>query len=200
MPDIPTVETGTRWNDQIAVTTELQLCMPDTIRSPIMAATVLNSPRAIEASVYVVRAFVRLREVFASNQELAAKPDPLEKKLSSHDQAIVGILEAIRQLMRPPAATSRPIGFVTPKDNKNKPQARGRNGHSPGETHVRPIASYAGLTLWVAATRRPAEITQHAKLDRNRPVFTVLKLVQRMSQDGVHQFEGGHHFGSRRQA
>ena len=91
----------------------------------IMAATVLNSPRAIEASVYVVRAFVRLREVLASNQELAAKLDQLEKKLASHDQAIVGILEAIRQLMRPPAATARPIGFVTPKDNKNKPQARG---------------------------------------------------------------------------
>ena len=91
----------------------------------IMAATVLNSPRAIEASVYVVRAFVRLREVLASNQELAVKLDQLEKKLSSHDQAIVGILEAIRQLMRPPATTARPIGFVTPKDNKNKPQARG---------------------------------------------------------------------------
>ena len=90
----------------------------------IMAATVLNSPRAIEASVYVVRAFVRLREVFDSNQELAAKLDQLEKKLSSHDQVIVGILEAIRQLMRPPTATSRPIGFVTPKDSKNKPQAR----------------------------------------------------------------------------
>ena len=95
----------------------MQLCKPD----PIEAR---NSPRAIEASVYVVRAFVRLREVLASNQELAAKLDQLEKKLSSHDQAIVGILEAIRQLMRPPAATSRPIGFVTPKDSKNKPQAR----------------------------------------------------------------------------
>ena len=72
----------------------------------------------------VVRAFVRLREVFASNQELAAKLDQLEKKLSSHDQAIVGILEAIRQLMRPPAATSRPIGFVTPKDSKKTPRTR----------------------------------------------------------------------------
>ena len=68
---------------------------------------------------------MHLREVLASNQELAAKLDQLEKKLSSHDQAIAGILEAIRQLMRPPVATSRPIGFVTPKDNKNKPQARG---------------------------------------------------------------------------
>lgn len=87
----------------------------------IMAATVLNSPRAIEVSVYVVRAFVRLREVLTSNQELAAKLDQLEKKFVSHDQAIVGILEAIRQLMQPPQATSRPIGFVTPKETKNKP-------------------------------------------------------------------------------
>lgn len=69
----------------------------------IMAATVLNSPRAIDASVHVVRAFVRMREVLASNQELAAKLDQLEKKLSTHDQAITGILEAIRQLMQPPA-------------------------------------------------------------------------------------------------
>ncbi len=90
----------------------------------IMAATVLSSPRAIEASVYVVRAFVRLREMLASNQELAAQFEQLERKLASHDEAIVGILEAIRQLMQPPRAASRPIGFVTPKEGKDNPSGR----------------------------------------------------------------------------
>ena len=65
----------------------------------IMAATVLNSPRAVEMSIYVVRAFVQLREMLASNKELAQKLTELERKLVSHDQAIVGILKAIRELM-----------------------------------------------------------------------------------------------------
>jgi hypothetical protein len=78
----------------------------------IMAATILNSPRAVEMSIYVVRAFVKLREAIASNKELAKKLDQLERKLETHDQAIVGILNAIRELMNPPAPKSRPIGFT----------------------------------------------------------------------------------------
>jgi len=83
----------------------------------IMAATVLNSPRAIEVSVYVVRAFVQLRELLTGHKELAKRLDELEsrmqRKLSSHDQAIAGILDAIRQLMAPPEPRKkRPIGFV----------------------------------------------------------------------------------------
>jgi hypothetical protein len=86
----------------------------------IMAATILNSPRATEVSVYVVRAFVALRELLAGNMELAAKLAELEsrigRKLDSHDQAIAGILNAIRELMRPPEPTrEHPIGFVTDK-------------------------------------------------------------------------------------
>jgi len=86
----------------------------------IMAANVVNSPRAVEASVYVVRAFVRLREMIASNKELAAKLNQLERKLAIHDQAIAGILDAIRQLMAPEAKTKRPIGFVTPQERKRE--------------------------------------------------------------------------------
>lgn len=83
----------------------------------IMAATVLNSPRAVEVSIYVVRAFVRLREVLAGNKELAVKLNELERKLKGHDQAIAGILDAIRQLMAPPPVPKkRPIGFITPQD------------------------------------------------------------------------------------
>jgi ATP-dependent Clp protease ATP-binding subunit ClpA len=96
----------------------------------IMAATVLNSQRAIEVSVYVVRAFVRLRELLATNKELAARLDELEqrvsRKLSTHDQAIAGILDAIRQLMAPPDPPRRPIGFILPEDSGKKTGARGK--------------------------------------------------------------------------
>ncbi|MCI0517735.1 MAG: ORF6N domain-containing protein [Woeseiaceae bacterium] len=82
----------------------------------IMAATVLNSPRAVEMSLYVVRAFVRLREWISSNKELARRLDQLEarleKKLVSHDEAIVAILSAIRELMNPPTPKRRGIGFT----------------------------------------------------------------------------------------
>ena len=82
----------------------------------IMAATILSSPRAVEMSVYVVRAFVQLREMLASNKELARRFAQLEtrldKKLTIHDEAIAAILSAIRQLMHPPVPKRRPIGFT----------------------------------------------------------------------------------------
>jgi hypothetical protein len=74
----------------------------------IMAATILNSPRAVEVSVYVVRGFVHLRELLASNKELARRFARLDKKLFAHDEAIA----AIRQLMHPPVPKRRPIGFT----------------------------------------------------------------------------------------
>jgi hypothetical protein len=82
----------------------------------IMAATVLSSPRAVEMSVYVVRAFVQLRELLASNTELARRLDELEarieKKLVGHDDAIAAMLSAIRQLMSTPQPKRRGIGFT----------------------------------------------------------------------------------------
>src|ERR1700757_1812358 len=80
----------------------------------IMAATVLNSERAVEMSVFVVRAFVRLREMLASNDKLAAKIDELEQRLDIHDESIQDLLEAIRQLMLPEPATDRKIGLALP--------------------------------------------------------------------------------------
>lgn len=82
----------------------------------IMAATVLNSPRAVEMTIYVVRAFLQLRDLLASNHQLAEKFAQLERKVSSHDQAIVGILKAIRELMHPPVPKQRPIGFTADLD------------------------------------------------------------------------------------
>lgn len=84
----------------------------------IQAANVLASPQAIEMGVYVVRAFVKLRELLAGNMELALKLAELEsrveRKLETHNQAVAGLVDAIRELMRPPEPSKkRPIGFVT---------------------------------------------------------------------------------------
>jgi hypothetical protein len=78
----------------------------------IMAATTLNSSRAVEMSIHVVRAFVRLRGFFISNNALAEKFDELERKVGSHEEAIAGILRALRELMTPPDSKRRGIGFT----------------------------------------------------------------------------------------
>jgi len=80
----------------------------------IMAATVLNSERAVEMSVFVVRAFVRLREMLSTNEQLAGKIDELEQRLDTHDASIQELIEAIRELMAPDPATGRRIGFELP--------------------------------------------------------------------------------------
>jgi hypothetical protein len=79
----------------------------------LMAATILNALRAIEMSLYVVRAFVRLRELVTANRALATKLDELEHRLDDHDQAIIELVQAIRQLAAPPpTGPKRKIGFV----------------------------------------------------------------------------------------
>ncbi len=80
----------------------------------IMAASVLNTPRAVEMSVFVVRAFVRLRQLLASNVELARKLAVLEKK---YDAQFRVVFDAIRELMTAPEPKKkRPIGFAPWKD------------------------------------------------------------------------------------
>jgi phytoene dehydrogenase-like protein len=81
-----------------------------------MAANVLNSPRAVQVSVFIVRAFVRLRNLLTQHKELAAKLAELERKfeqkLDKHDREITALIEAIRQLMAPPPDPPRkPIGY-----------------------------------------------------------------------------------------
>lgn len=70
----------------------------------IMAATVLNSPRAVQVSVYVVRVFVNLRQLALGHKNLAAKLVELERRVTGHDDAIQQLVAAIRQLMAPSAA------------------------------------------------------------------------------------------------
>jgi hypothetical protein len=84
-----------------------------------MAANVLNSTLAVEASILVVRVFVKIREVLATHKELAAKIERLERKFGNrfnkHDKEIQILFEAIRQLMQPPNPPRRKIGYKMPK-------------------------------------------------------------------------------------
>ena len=74
-----------------------------------MLSSVLNSERAIKVNIEIMRAFVRLRRILASNVDLARKLDALEKK---YDAQFKVVFEAIRELMRPPEPKKRPIGFL----------------------------------------------------------------------------------------
>jgi hypothetical protein len=85
----------------------------------IMAATVLNSSQAIETSIYVVRAFVQLRNWLASNKALAQKLQQLERKVASHDQSISEIVKTIRELMTSQVTKRRPIGFTADLNSKD---------------------------------------------------------------------------------
>jgi hypothetical protein len=86
----------------------------------IQAANVLSSSQAIKVGIYVVRAFVHLRELLLSNTELAQRLDEIEerteRKLDTHDQAITGLMNTLRQMMMPPDIKKRPIGFIHPKN------------------------------------------------------------------------------------
>jgi len=77
----------------------------------LMAASVLNTPRAVEVSVYVVRAFIRLRELLANHAELSHKLEELEGRVDRHDEEIGALIEAIRQLLAPPDSPNRKLGF-----------------------------------------------------------------------------------------
>ena len=104
----------------------------------IMAATILSSPRAIEVSVYVVRAFVRMRELATTHGDLAKRLAELEDKTEAlamnHDtfshntrNQLKQVFDALRELMTPPDPPKRPIGFVTPEDKGKKTlAARGK--------------------------------------------------------------------------
>jgi len=76
-----------------------------------MLSSVLNSERAVQVNIAIMRAFVRLREMLETNRELARKFAELEARVGKHDEEIGSIIEAIRQLMFPPEKPEREIGF-----------------------------------------------------------------------------------------
>lgn len=77
----------------------------------IMAATVLNSPRAVEMSVFVVRAFVRLRELARNHAELAKQVAALERRVTEHDEGLSAVLAALRKLLEEDSKPRKRIGF-----------------------------------------------------------------------------------------
>ena len=77
----------------------------------LMAANVLNSPRAVQMSVYVVRAFLRLREWVVGQTESATKLSELERRVAGHDEDLRAMVQTIRRLMAPPDTPRRRIGF-----------------------------------------------------------------------------------------
>ena len=97
----------------------------------LMAASILSSPRAIDVSVYVVRAFVRLRELAATHGDLAKRLDELEQKTEAlalqhadfsraASVQLKQVFEALRALMTPPDPPKRPVGFVIPQTKREK--------------------------------------------------------------------------------
>jgi hypothetical protein len=77
-----------------------------------MLSSVLNSDRAIEVNIAIMRTFVRLREIISSHKDLARKLDALERKLAEHDDQFTIVFDAIRRLMEPPPGPKkRRIGF-----------------------------------------------------------------------------------------
>jgi hypothetical protein len=89
----------------------------------VMAASVLNTPIAVAASIQVVRVFVQLRQMIAGHEDLRLKLEELEKKFGEHDKKFVLVFEAIRQLMAPPTDPKRKgrIGFQPPAPAVSKP-------------------------------------------------------------------------------
>ena len=77
----------------------------------LMAASVLSSPRAVEMSVFVVRAFVRLRGLARTHAELAKQLAALERRVTGHDDDLRQVLTALRELLAPPAKPRHKIGF-----------------------------------------------------------------------------------------
>jgi hypothetical protein len=77
-----------------------------------MLSSVLNSRRAVEVNIEIMRAFVRLRQLISTHKELFQKLIELERKIGAHDEQIQVIFDTIRQLMTPPVPNKRKIGFL----------------------------------------------------------------------------------------
>jgi len=80
-----------------------------------MLSTVLNSERAIEVNIHIMRAFVKLREMIASHKDLVKRLDELESK---YDEQFKVVFDAIRELMAPPEPKRKHIGFLREKEKK----------------------------------------------------------------------------------
>ena len=78
----------------------------------VMLANVLRSAVAVRASIQVVRAFVHLRQLLSTNEQIARQIEALEEKVGKHDTDLQAILAMLRKILEPPPSPRRPIGFV----------------------------------------------------------------------------------------
>lgn len=101
----------------------------------VMLANVLNSPQAVKASIQVVRAFIKLSGMLASNEDMARKVDALEKK---YDVQFSAVFDAIRQLMAPPDPKKKQIGFHWEKTAPSKKTAPAKKKTSPKKKPEKP--------------------------------------------------------------
>ena len=120
---MPTLTKSKRWNEEYTVEHLSKLRFSPTLpyvlieHGGVMAASVLNPSRAVEVSVFVVRAFVKLRQLVLALKDLAGKLDQLERKVGSHDEAIKQLVAAIRQIMASTDPPKREMGFHTIRDS-----------------------------------------------------------------------------------
>lgn len=112
----------------------------------IMAAGVLNSPQAVEMSLYVVRAFIRMREMLMGYKELAARLEAVERKLDGHDEDIRALALAVRQLMAPPLVETKEDRFCAGEPVKGLPPLRRRRAGSGRLAVVEPKPGAHRLT------------------------------------------------------
>jgi len=104
------------WKSQIAISNSKKMGLRRrpyafTEHGAAMLSSVLNSEKAIQVNIAIIRAFVKLRQILSTHKELARKLEQLERKTEKHDTEIQAIFEAIRQLMKPPEQPKRRIGF-----------------------------------------------------------------------------------------
>lgn len=90
----------------------------------VMLATILNSSTAVEASLQVVRAFVRLRTILLEHRDLAQKIEQLEQKFGEHDQKFDTVFAALRQLLQSTPENKRQIGFTAKENSKSEKNAK----------------------------------------------------------------------------
>jgi hypothetical protein len=107
MPDLEITICDFKWRSR----GEAQRPGAFTEHGALMAATVLHSARAIEMSLFVVRAFLQLRDLAASRREFGARLAELERRVTNHDDELKTIVAALRKLIAPPGRQRRAIGF-----------------------------------------------------------------------------------------
>ena len=101
--------------------------MPFTEQGVAMLSSVLNSQRAIQVNITIMRIFVRLRQMMVTQRVLAGKLGELEERIQDHDEQITDIFKAIRQLMTPPTTPKRKIGFHL-KEKQSRYGKKSRSG------------------------------------------------------------------------